>query len=370
MEKIAQSFPKKDFYVSIEDGVPKLYLNKIDMKKFLEFVCAYPEGAGKHFLNRVKDTIESNRSYGISSGKRIYVNYNADIKVKEKEKKKKSRKQFFYVKDRGFTKEINPLPQEFENQIICGDAEDVLKKLPDNCIDLIVTSPPYNFGLEYADHNDTSFWDDYFAKMKRILQECTRVLVYGGRIVFNVQPLFSDYIPTHHIFSQIFIDLGLIWRNEIVWEKNNYNAKFTSWGSWLSPSSPYFKYTWEFLEVYCKGDIKKSNRWNTEPDLTPEEFKTWTIGKWSIAPERKMKEYNHPAMFPEELVKRAIKLFSFPGDIVLDPFNGAGTTTFVADQLNRKYLGIDISQEYCETARKRIHEGKNLFNLIGEKGSD
>jgi DNA modification methylase len=361
IEKIENVFSKRDFYLSIEDQKVKLYLNKIDMKKFEEFILTQNEA--KEFLLKVKETIDSNRSYGISSGKRIFVNYDADVKVKEKDKKKKSRKQFFYVADKGFKKEYNEVPQEYINQIICDDCEEVLKKLPDNCIDLIVTSPPYNFGLEYNAHNDTHVWNDYFSKMERILQECVRVLVWGGRIVFNVQPLFSDYIPTHHMFSQIFIKLGLIWRNEIIWEKNNYNAKFTSWGSWLSPSSPYFKYTWEFIEVFCKGDIKKMNRWNTEPDLTPEEFKTWTIGKWSIAPERKMKEYGHPAMFPEELVRRAIKLFSFPGDIVLDPFNGAGTTTFVADQLNRRYLGIDISKEYCETAKKRIIDGKNLFNI-------
>ncbi|MGG6431520.1 DNA-methyltransferase [Anoxybacillus sp. D401a] len=362
-EKINNLFSKNDFYLQVDDEkTVKLYLNKIDMKKFNEFI--ENEKTAKTFLLKLKNTIEGNRSYGIASGKRIFVNYNAEVKVKEKEKKKKSRKQFFYVNEKGFSKECNQLPEQYVNQIICDDCEVFLKKLPDNCIDLIVTSPPYNFGMDYNEHDDTVFWKDYFSKMERILKECVRVLVWGGRIVFNIQPLFSDYIPTHHIFSRIFIDLGLIWRNEIIWEKNNYNAKFTSWGSWLSPSSPYFKYTWEFIEVFSKGEIKKTNRWGTESDLTPEEFKTWTIGKWSIAPERKMKEYGHPAMFPEELARRAIKLFSFPGDIVLDPFNGVGTTTYVADQLNRKYLGIDISSEYCETAKKRIIGGKNLFSLL------
>ena len=91
-------------------------------------------------------------------------------------------------------------------------------------------------------------------------------------------------------------------------------------------------------------------------DISSEDFKKWVVGKWSIAPERNMKKYNHPAMFPEELVKRALQLFSFKGDIILDPFNGAGTTTYVAKQLGRKYIGIDISNEYCKTAQKRIDE--------------
>ena len=145
----------------------------------------------------------------------------------------------------------------------------------------------------------------------------------------------------------------MIWKGEILWEKNNYNCKYCSWGSWKSPSSPYLKYTWEFIEIFCKGDLKKTgNKENI--DITGDEFKQWVLAKWSIAPERKMKEYGHPAMFPEELVNRCLKLFSYQNDIVLDPFNGAGTTTYVAAKINRHYLGIDISQEYCNTAINRL----------------
>lgn len=126
-----------------------------------------------------------------------------------------------------------------------------------------------------------------------------------------------------------------------------------SYGSWKSPASPYMKYTWEFVEVYCKGDLKKAGS-SANADITAEEFKAWVVAKWSIAPERHMKEFGHPAMFPENLVERVLKLFSFKGDVVLDPFNGAGTTTVVAKRTGRRYLGIDISSEYCETAEKRI----------------
>ena len=91
-------------------------------------------------------------------------------------------------------------------------------------------------------------------------------------------------------------------------------------------------------------------------DITKEEFKKWVNAEWSIAPERNMKKYDHPAMFPEELVRRAIKLFSYKNDIVLDPFNGAGTTTFVAKQQERRFIGIDISEQYCNTAKNRLEE--------------
>lgn len=145
----------------------------------------------------------------------------------------------------------------------------------------------------------------------------------------------------------------MLWKGEILWEKNNYNCKYTAWGSWRSPSSPYLKYTWEFLEIFCKGDlIKKGDK--DKIDITADEFKQWVVAKWNIAPERKMKEYGHPAMFPEHLVERALKLFSYRGDIILDPFNGVGTTTAVAHRLSRNYIGIDISKEYCNKAIERM----------------
>jgi DNA modification methylase len=145
----------------------------------------------------------------------------------------------------------------------------------------------------------------------------------------------------------------MIWKGEILWEKNNYNCKYTAWGSWKSPSNPYLKYTWEFVEIFSKGNLKKTGL-PENADITPDEFKEWVVAKWSIAPERRMKEYGHPAMFPEKLAERVLKLFSFKGDIVLDPFNGVGTTTAVAKKLGRQFVGIDISPEYCDIANKRI----------------
>jgi len=176
----------------------------------------------------------------------------------------------------------------------------------------------------------------------------------------NIQPLFSDYIPSHQIISNFFIKEHLIWKGEILWEKNNYNCKYTAWGSWKSPSNPYLKYTWEFIEIFCKGTLKHQGD-RERIDISADEFKKWVVAKWSIAPERNMKQYDHPAMFPEELVERVLKLFSFQDDLILDPFNGVGTTTVVAKRLKRRYLGIDISDEYCEKANKRI---KNLHNEL------
>lgn len=288
-------------------------------------------------------------SYGVKAGKRVYEGYADERKVVNRKAKVKARNGIGVAEQQG----IEHFPAKYENEIVCGDSLHVLKRMPSSSVDLVLTSPPYNFGLEYEGGNDTVQWSIYFDKLFAILGECIRVLKHGGRLVINVQPLFSDYIPTHHVVSQKLMDMGMLWKGEILWEKNNYNCKYTAWGSWKSPSSPYMKYTWEFLEVFCKG-TRKHNGAKEDADITADEFKKWVYAKWSIAPERKMREYGHPAMFPEELVERTLKLFSFKGDLILDPFNGVGSTTSVAKRLGRRYTGIDLSREYCKVAKERV----------------
>ena len=257
--------------------------------------------------------------------------------------------------NKGFLTAEPPEIHSFVNRIICGDAQEALACIPDQSIDLIITSPPYNFGHTYAQdpHDDTHEWNEYFEKLLQVWKECERVLKPGGRIAVNVQPLFSDYVPTHHIISRQLARLGLLWKAEFLWEKHNYNAKYTAWGSWKSPSMPYIKYTWEFIEVFDKETHKKTGR-REDIDITGDEFKEWVLGKWSFPPEIRMKDYEHPAMFPEELPRRLMKLFSYKNDIVLDPFNGAGTTSLVAWKQGRRFIGIDISEQYCDMALKRM----------------
>lgn len=352
---LANKYKKEDIYFEIFEDKIDVFLNQLDFFSFKNDIDLLKNQSNNGaLLTQIFEEIDSIKSYGIKNKKRIYVGYNDEKKVTDRKEKEQKRIIAFYSRNNNFSKQNNFLPKEFENQIICDDSLTVLKKLPDNCIDLIFTSPPYNFGLDYAQTDDDHLWENYFDKLFEIFEQCIRVLKYSGRIIVNVQPLYSDYIPSHHLISNYFIKKKLIWKTEILWEKNNYSAKFSSWGSWKSPSSPYLKGTWEYLEVFCKGSLKKEGE-KENIDITEDEFKKWVNAQWSIAPERNMQKFGHPAMFPEELAKRVIKLFSYKNDVILDPFNGAGTTTYVAKMLDRRYLGIDISEKYCKTANQRIN---------------
>ncbi len=359
-------YPKNDIYYEIVNKELVVNLRQLDFSNFKSNVEKLTKNynGSSELLLRLLENIAAIKSYGLKGKKRLYVEYNKERKVKDREKKELKRGMFFYAANSDFSQINNDIPKEFLNKILCGDSKETLKQLPDNCIDLVFTSPPYNFGLDYASNKDDAGWKDYFDKLFSIFDECIRVLKFGGRIIVNTQPLFSDYIPSHHIISNYFMKKKLIWKGEILWEKNNYNCKYTAWGSWKSPSNPYLKYTWEFLEIFSKGVLKKIGL-SENIDIDKDEFKKWVVAKWSIAPERKMKDFGHPAMFPEELVKRVLKLFSYKNDIILDPFNGVGTTTVVANKLARRYIGIDISKEYCGKSEKRLAQETDLLNSVG-----
>ena len=244
-----------------------------------------------------------------------------------------------------------------------GDCLKLMKDIPDKTVDCIITSPPYNFNMNYEKYIDNKEWEDYFKWLKQVWEEAYRVLKDDGRLIVNIQPLFSEYIPTHHIISNDILKVGFKWKAEILWEKNNYNCKYCSWGSWKSPSSPYMKYTWEFIEVYCKQDYKHIGK-KEDIDITADEFKKLVLSKWSFAPEKNMKNYGHPAMFPEELPYRCLKLFTYKKDVVLDPFMGTGTVGVVAKKLNRNFIGIEIDEKYFEIAKQRISRTEEVTTIF------
>ncbi len=255
-----ESFKTNEIQLEHDHNQVIVLLRELDINKLQDIYVRFSSYTSKTIFQDLLNSIEQIKSYGIKGKKRNYVDYNKERKVKQRKKKQIKRSQYYYAKENIFTKKENKFPEKYLNQIIVGDSENILNNIPDNCVDLVFTSPPYNFGLDYNKNQDDHYWEDYFSKLFKIFKECIRVTKYGGRIIINIQPLFSDYIPSHHLISNFFIKEKLIWKGEILWEKNNYNCKYTAWGSWKSPSSPYLKYTWEFIEIFCKGDLKNGNK--------------------------------------------------------------------------------------------------------------
>ena len=247
------------------------------------------------------------------------------------------------------------------NRLYLGDCIEVMRQIPDNYVHLIVTSPPYNVGMDYRKVNDRKAYDEYLQFMERCLRECYRVLIKGGRIAINLPAsiLQSSYSRMAYLSLDIVLimrKVGFIDREWITWQKmidGSVPGKSTSWGSWCSPSQPYLRDAGEYIIVMDKEGHKRTDK-SGKNDITREEFLRFTQNIWVITPENSHPRKHHPAPYPEELVYRLIKVYTWQGDIVLDPFVGSGTTAVVCKKTGRDYIGIDINEDYIKYAEKRI----------------
>jgi len=248
----------------------------------------------------------------------------------------------------------NPLPADRENHIICGDSRNI--DIPDNTVHLMVTSPPYNAAKEYDD--DLTF-QEYLGLLRDVFQECYRVLVPGGRAVVNVANLGrKPYIPLSSHINLIMQEIGFLMRGEIIWDKAASAGSSCAWGSFKSASNPCLRDIHEYILVYSKGEYKlpRSNQEKEagrEDTIAKGDFIEQTKSIWSFSTES-AKRVKHPAPFPVELPRRCIEMYSFAGDVVLDPFLGSGSTAIAAIRTGRRYVGVDISQEYCDISQSRI----------------
>ncbi len=241
-------------------------------------------------------------------------------------------------------------PTEYENKVILGSS-DSMKELPDRCLHLMITSPPYNVTKEYDE--DLSL-QEYLELLRRVFTETYRVLVNGGRACINVANLGRrPYLPLSDFISKLALEIGFQMRGEIIWNKGAGAGVSMAWGSWQSASNPVLRDVHEYILVFSKGSFSRQKSDGKQNTITREQFMEWTKSVWTINTESARK-VGHPAPFPVELPYRLIQLYSFTGDVVLDPFMGSGTTAIAALKSARKYVGYEIDPSYIQLAESRI----------------
>ena len=258
------------------------------------------------------------------------------------------------------------VPSPVLDEIRVGDARD-LSFLPDRCVALVVTSPPYFAGKEYelasAGHGVPASYVEYLGMLRDVFAECRRVLEPGGRIAVNTANLGRR--PYRSLSADVITilqdDLGLLLRGELVWVKGKGANGSCAWGSYASAANPVIRDVTERIALASKGrfDRTPSRRERErlglpfENTISAEDFRTWTLDTWHIPPES-ARRVGHPAPFPVELPRRMIELATYRGDLVLDPFMGAGQTAIAAKLVGRHYVGVDIDPAYVELARTRV----------------
>ena len=242
-------------------------------------------------------------------------------------------------------------PVAFQDRIVLGDAESVLRALPRSSVHLAVTSPPYNVGIAYQGYSDDRSYTEYLGWLASVWRALYDVLVPGGRFALNVAPTsIKNFRPIHHDLTRDLKAMGYLLRTEIIWYKQTMGRR-TAWGSWKSPANPHVIPSWEYVLVFSKG----SWRLDGDPaaiDISSAEFQKYSDGFWAIPPERNRR--GHPAPFPWELIQRLVRFYTYRGNTVLDMFGGTGTVAAVARANGRHFLSIDASPEYCQMALDRV----------------
>lgn len=268
--------------------------------------------------------------------------------------------------------------ENYINTVINGDCVEVMKTLPENSIDLIVTSPPYGVNISYDVHDDDMEINEYLEFSRRWLKEAYNILKEDGRIALNIPYEINRQDKGGRIFFvsevyQVMKEIGFKFFGIVDLEEDSpHRSKTTAWGSWMSPSSPYIYNPKEcVILAYKKHHIKKVKgepQW--KGTLTQIEQEDGTIKPKIVFQEEDKKEFmelvfgqwkylndSRPltkATFSMDIPAKAIKILSYKNDIVLDPFNGSGTSCVAAETLNRRWIGIELSENYCKIARERI----------------
>jgi len=266
-----------------------------------------------------------------------------------------------------------------KSMLICGDSRN-MKDLKDESVHLIITSPPYFDLKDYNGKNNHSKKDqigspksykEYLKNLELVWKECLRVLVPDGKICINVMPVFlsgKETIFGRRVAKTLITDLERFFcstkiaylHSLYIWDKRK-SSRFSSFGSYPYPPNMFSTFPYEWIVIFSKKGKRKdrpSKEIKEKSKISHKEWAEWAINSiWEMNP-AKAKKIGHPAPFPEELPRRLIRLYSFYGDIVLDPFVGSGTTVKVARDLARIGIGYDINPEYIKLSKKNLSQQK------------
>jgi site-specific DNA-methyltransferase (adenine-specific) len=240
--------------------------------------------------------------------------------------------------------------------VLRGDSARLLEASDLPQVNLVVTSPPYALGVDYG---QTGYADDqpyahYLEWVRTWAVTLLNVSAPDGRACINI-PLDSNKGGKRAIYAdylRIFQEVGWTYQTSIVWNEQNISRR-TAWGSWLSPSAPFVTAPVEMIAVFYKDSFRRPAKDGRRGDITRDEFLAWTLGMWTFAGANP-RRVGHPAPFPEELPRRLIKIYSYPEDLVLDPFSGSGTTLVAAKRLGRSSLGVEINPKFCDLTVRNV----------------
>ncbi len=250
-----------------------------------------------------------------------------------------------------------------------------MTELPDNSVHLVITSPPYWQLKDYGTENQIGFHDsyeNYINNLNLVWEECYRTLHNGCRLCVNIGDQFAravyygryKVIPIREEIIKFCENIGFDYMGAVIWQKvttSNTTGGGVQMGSYPYPRNGILKLDYEFILIFKKlGDAPKPTKEQKElSKMTAEEWNTFFAGHWNFAGAR---QNGHIAMFPEELPKRLIKMFSFVGDTILDPFAGSGTTSLVAKTLDRNSVGYEINPEFIPIIKAKLEVDQNDFN--------
>jgi DNA modification methylase len=250
--------------------------------------------------------------------------------------------------------------------VIYASSATEMTAVASDSVALVVTSPPYFAGKAYEESLGTNgvpgSYFEYLQLLRDVFSECKRVLEPGGRIAINVANLGRrPYRSLAGDVTTILGDLGLLLRGEVVWWKGRAAGGSCAWGTFQRPHNPVLRDVTERVVIASKGRFDRALDPKTRlaldhpsvATISKEEFMEATTDLWEIAPESATR-VGHPAPFPVELPRRLIDLYTYQGDVVLDPFMGSGTTAIAAIKTGRHYLGFDTDEDYVLRAKERI----------------